>query len=702
MKNRLWAIALIGLAFFFLFPVMAALMAGDLQDAVNYERAVQNYAENMQELLSFSFGATSFFMMIIALICGMSSFSYVNSKSKVDFYHGLPIRREKLYLVNSINGILIMAIPYGIMLVLGVIVAISNGANDAHLWHLAGTAFILNLVYYMLMYHTVIVSVMLTGNLVVSCLGVAVFCSIIPAVAGTILAYYNAFFDSFLYWHHEPVLDWSVRFSPVAEYVRQVGAYASTFREGGVGQVSAGALGGALAATVILAVTACVLYCKRPSEAAGKAMAFRISRPIIRIIITIEAALGSGLFFWAIRSNARWGVFGIFCGGIIAHCVIEIIYHFDFKKLFSHRLQLTGCLAVSLLIFGIFQYDWFGYDRYLPKEGQVKEAAINVNTLNAWVSYGETVHWNNGNYMWQGMGNTEYTLKEMKETDVKAILALAEAGIAFQQEGTSNRGMQTRIEILYTLNNGRKVSRTYFVNLSDDELLERLYASEKFQKGTYPVLSLLPEQVADIRYREAGEEQRLSRLTETEKAELLTTFQQEWQEMTIGQMKKEAPVGLIRFAQPLEMEGLDAQERSEERYYYGDLIDRNYYPVYPSFQKTVQLLANHHIYAGDALIRLPIDEIQLEYTAGKDDGNLDEIYTRETQVAVFDQPEEIAVLRELLCQEDILYYNDLYQRQSSYRGWVNYRDHDGSVKSISVSFPIDRAPEFVKKRLTQN
>ena len=110
--------------------------------------------------------------------------------------------------------------------------------------------------------------------------------------------------------------------------------------------------------------------------------------PVIRILLTMLSALGLGLFFYMMRSSMGWAVFGILFGGGICHCVVEIIYHFDFKKLFSHKLQLVCCLVASLLIMVVFRYDLLGYDRYLPKAGQVREAAVHVDRTSDWVSYG--------------------------------------------------------------------------------------------------------------------------------------------------------------------------------------------------------------------------------------------------------------------------------------------------------------------------
>ena len=94
--------------------IWAVFTAGEIKEYTVYAEGIARYEKQLMEWLSFNCGMTVFLMMGASLICGLSSFSYLNSKSKVDFFHGIPVRREKLFAANFFNGILILAIPYGI------------------------------------------------------------------------------------------------------------------------------------------------------------------------------------------------------------------------------------------------------------------------------------------------------------------------------------------------------------------------------------------------------------------------------------------------------------------------------------------------------------------------------------------------------------------------------------------------------------
>ena len=69
---------------------------------------------------------------------------------------------------------------------------------------------------------------------------------------------------------------------------------------------------------------------ERPSEAAGRAMAFKVSEPVIRFLLVVPISLFSGMIFRSILNDDIWTVFGLICGLLITSCLIEIIYHFDF------------------------------------------------------------------------------------------------------------------------------------------------------------------------------------------------------------------------------------------------------------------------------------------------------------------------------------------------------------------------------------
>ena len=116
-RRRLWAIALVFLAFFFTLPIGLAL---NMENAANsnyyryndYEPFIQDaamtdlqYKTRLLELktevvlsgVEYGNGMIAFLMITAAVVIGVSSFAYLHNKKKVDFYHSIPVLRRHIY-----------------------------------------------------------------------------------------------------------------------------------------------------------------------------------------------------------------------------------------------------------------------------------------------------------------------------------------------------------------------------------------------------------------------------------------------------------------------------------------------------------------------------------------------------------------------------------------------------------------------------
>lgn len=698
--QRLWAVALIGMGCFFAYPVTAAVSAGEIEHYEDLKLGMIRYSDQIMEWLSFENGMTAFVMMVAALVCGISGFAWLNSKNKVDFYHSIPVRRELLFAVDFINGILIMAVPYVISMIAAACIAVGYGVDGTKLWPVVVAACGLHLTYFILMYTLVVVAVMMTGNMVVAFLGCVVFASAVPLAVSLIQGYFMIFFRTGMWESWQGFMEMGLHFSPVSEYIGSIDAYMS-------GKSMTSYVMTALAASLFFTVVGCFLYKKRPSEAAGKAMAFPVSMPVIRIILVLLSAFGLGAFFWGLRFSTGWAVFGLICGAVICHCTIEIIYHFDFKKLFAHPVQLAGCILISAAVMLSFRYDWFGYDTYIPDAGKVKSAAVSVDRLDSWVSRGYVLKKEDGSYQWKYLED-DWLLDMMESEDVETVCNIAAAGVEQLEEkklqerqedvlSYQEEGAYSKVKICYTMNSGRKVYRSYYMNLDRNlPLFEKLYASDVYQKASFPLMKKTADEVADIRWRCGGEasEVRLDTLEKAQKKELLETYQKEFSEMTIEQLKYELPAGLIRFTSEQDVAALNWENfqemKSSEDYYpyhFYNFSEKDYYPVYLSFKETCELLRKYGITPGDYYDRLDLDTVTVSRWNDKKEV---------LEEAVFDEPEEIEKLKQVLSVPGVQYYNSMFLRSDLE---VTFYDRNGKQYDNYAVFPKDQVPDFVLEKL---
>lgn len=699
LKGRLWTLALVILFFLFTFPVAAVYLVGENKEFYDAAEWVLKYQADIVNLISAKNGFLAFMTIVMAMVCGMTSFSYLNFKNKVDFYHSIPVKREKLYFSNYINGIWLVALPYAVFLIAGIGIAVSNGADFLTLFSEGTKGYAMHMTYYLLVYSTVVVVMMMTGNRVVGFMGILIFFSVVPFFVSVMESCFYTWF--WTYSRSESFLrDFLIEFSPVSAYLNSVAGYEYY-------GIQLGRIAAALGAFAVLMALGLFLYKKRPSEAAGKAMAFPVTKPVIRIILVMLCSIFMEVFGWGLRNNLGWAIFCMLCGCIISHCVIEIIYNFDFKQLFGHKIQLLGCIVASLLILLVFRYDLFGYDKYVPEADKVSNVTVKLSRLNSWVDYGSIIQNEDGSYRWSSENFNNYKEEHMRITDPSSALKLAQAGIERNNEIRAKGGISvydmndenerdriyTDVSIKYYLKGNRTASRNYHISFDEaEESIKALCMSEGYQKGTFPVLNQTGDETAYIVYRKnknMGKESRLSKDSPELVSEILKTYQEEWMNRSWEELTSENPVGVIRFVKKEEVPAIEWAKReqiSDYRYYYGLIGDVEYYPVYPSFEKTLELLTKNGVDTRDTLDGFLAESISVRSRRSGNDP------------VIFRDPKQIEeIMKHVVLAEDSDYnsFQELdYDTDMSIRF-----EKKGITREYEYYFKAGQIPEFVKQRI---
>ena len=659
-KQRIWNLALVLLLCFFTFPVTTALWSStafrpenlnsSLPADLALAQAQRDFTRDMLRMYSMKGGALAFMLTIAAVVLAASGFAYLHSKKKTDFYHSLPIRREMLYAVTCLNGFLYMAVAYlGFLTVAAVMIRVKGVPFD---WGSLYLASVEHLCFFALVYMTAILSMLLTGNLVVGLLGTGVLFSWGPVICMTISAYFLEYFTTF-YGDDSFLLALSEWTSPVAWYVK---ACMSS-------QPGRMALWAMLAAAVLF-LLGMLLYRRRPSEAAGHAMAFPITEPIIRFLIAVPSSLLLGAMFHLVMCEDGWTVFGLVCGLLLVSCIIEIIYHFDFKSLFAHKRQLLVSAVFVGVVFAIFRFDLFGYDRYLPATEKLASGGIYCDLLDpdARSQYHSTVEYTEG---WYGVTfdampsstladqmqiSDDQGLELLHTIAAQGVHDAAQARDRFLRGGGRYYDVEEgdeafhNVTIAWHLRNGRTVYRRYLVNVSGVRAaLEAVYDLDAYKTAMYPVLSLTADDVAGINYKEedecshvklsgadmAGDSTGLEKKAgssatdaaddsiglsggaDSMKAALLAAYQAELKALTSETRAHAMPIAEIQF-KTNEQQALIQKLRDEGGNY--TLFNHYYYyPIYPSFTKTIALLRACGVEVGGMVTPEKTASITLSY-----------------------------------------------------------------------------------------
>lgn len=641
-KQRLWSIALIALVLFFLFPVLIALEISEvlsleaLREAGaqvgSLELAKERVAVFFHQWCSVENVVLSVWMIFFAIVCGVSGFSWLHSRKKTDFYHSLPVRREVLFGANCLNGILYVAVPYFVFLVIAGFMVQGKGIDIS--WSRVLQGYLLHMAFYLLVYAVVIAAVILTGNTLVSLLGTVVFFSWGPGCITLLQAYFSEYFVTF-YNSGEFLARWVKRSSPVAWYIA-----ASGVKEPAV------MAGWALLFAGLILVLSLVLYRKRPSEAAGRAMAFAVSQPVIKFLLVIPLSLLGSLLFHSMMNRDSWALFGLVCGLVISSCVIEIIYHFDFRSLFAHKVQLLICGFCAAAVLAVFRLDLAGYDSYLPTGRRVVAAGIYSNRMESDVLNQYLAEVNLGGadgdsyrYVSWRAGTEEKLTNAMKLLDLEDVTAIARQGVEDaasyrsyrltggrnQYEYMEQRGGQDsvfdRVFIAWHLDSGKTVYRVYDMDLKPvAENLDRISSQEAYKKAIYPVLSYQVDDIAGVNYQEENFFRHVTGLNPEKTAELLSAYQKELGALTVKTRRNENPVAALQFKTKSMQEMIDIVRASNGNYEQFNQIQ--YFPVYPSFTETIAILKECGIQVGEIVNPNTVKQITMTYTGVMPEGEM--------------------------------------------------------------------------------
>ena len=568
LKQRLWSVILAAIVFL----IVPVTMALELEN--NYV-----YADNTRFLRQVANVVTSSPWLAIitcvgSVLCGLSGFWYLFSKKKVDFFHALPVKREVLFAVRYINGILIYAVPYLVALVVSLIMAAANDAFPPGLFGDAFAWFGFHLCSYLVFYTVTIVGVMLTGNLVISMAATAVLLAYSVAIYGLAIGFGSVFFET--YWSPENFFEgrWSI-----LKWTSPFYLYISFFDELSVGTNALKML----AIALVLLVIAVFLYKKRAVEYAGSAIAFPKIKPVVRILLVIPCGLAMGLFLYLIsaQNSIVWLLFGGAFGVVVVHGLLESIYEYDIRKALGHKWQLLACLLVTYGITFAYKQDLFNYDEYLPKQNKVEQIAVGIQSLNY------------RNMYWSEEGSDE---------ELAVLYALAEYCVNGNVEEHSNyyyyedsiqttdiRAKEIRnVRVTYKLKNGQEVRRQYLIDLlANEPFWHDLYAKTGFASAQFTdILNMNPIEIEYI-VTEKEKVEKMYTLSDAEKQEFLNALSHDLLATQYRTLREELPIAELDF------------ETKTYNYYSVD--------IYPSYTNTIAFLEAHGFVADE---KLPLEQMQ--------------------------------------------------------------------------------------------
>ncbi|WP_408070841.1 DUF6449 domain-containing protein [Butyrivibrio sp. JL13D10] len=612
-KRRLWTIALSIAANFFSQIVYALLMFG------HYNLRLESKQTNIGDIQIHFYnniagmGNVAVILTILALsfILALQSYYYLFDSKQTDLYYSLPVKREKLFDANNISGILIFAVPYVICHLITVIMGISRGYVAVNSIFLYFASAIVMIVIFIMCYEICTLAAVLTGHVVVAALGCAVFFfagSVVISLYNLYMATFissfyteKALFEVLLYGDGSPIklfMDTIAKFQGDAEH--EIAFYTFDAAKGMLFII---------VLTVLSFAVARFLVKRRPAEAAGKAMAFYITKPVFKIFITVVGALGAGIMMYFVSSTRSLGIFafGIICGAVLIHFVIETIYEFDFKASLKNYGTLIASAVISSLIFVGFVFDIFGYETWQPMPSRVESVAIADSIVYEGLiaPYEKVTH--DGGYYDSTINAGRYALANMKLTDLDKVEKITRLGAINAREAHKDairnnlfspdylnydyREYQEGespnyvfISVQWNLKNGKKVRRQYKIDIGDEELFaayKDLYNSEEYKEGKFPVFGIKAGEINSFNGETMLNDFSV-KVSDKEMDEFLKIYGEELKNQSFDDLRKENPSILL----------YGANEKGDGKYHSSNKY--NFY-IFPSFTKTIAFLNAHNV-----------------------------------------------------------------------------------------------------------
>ena len=583
MKRRSWLIALVSVLLFIAQPVIILFLVEGLMDSAN--EGLMTLAEvktDYMDLIGFEENyLVAILLILFAVLIGISGYAYLHSRVQLDFYHSLPVKRQKWFLVQLVSGLLIFAVPYFLSTVLSLLVGVANGIMEAGIFAAAMECFIINILGFMVIYLTSILAMIMTGKILIGIMGFCTFLAYGPGVVFVLNNLIGRFFTTAIgeqvygmaYSLSSPILLWMKVREKWQVYDKET--------------VSAWIYLGILILLVIVLFGLCMwLNTKRNTEAAEQSMAFSKTESVIKIMLVIPLSLAIGLLLstMAHRNFEVWFFIGILLGAVLINAIIEFIYHLDIRELFVRKLQLVLAMLITVVIGCIFQFDFIGYDSYLPAMEDVEQMALYSYGVNGSFAYRVTED--------DGITRVEYgeraALDEMVISDFEPIYEIARNGVKNVRKETEGmdlvpvsvktEGMDlVTVSVKYVLKNGKSVYRSYQIDRNVfTESEQALFTQEEYKQKIYPIFNKESANIQSMFLMSLKGEVQLE-LTADQKANLLETYKTELRESTFDDFYYQ------NMSARLNLEYMRGTQASSWYSEYG-------YPISKNFTKTLSLL----------------------------------------------------------------------------------------------------------------
>ncbi len=484
-KKLGWLTALQALLFAMVIPLRLLLPL-----ALEKRIKARSLTDVLCENVGFDKTLTTVTIVAMGILCALAVFSYLHSRKRLDFYYSLAIRRDTLFLVKYTAGTLTFVIPFLANQALAVLVGVLYGVMSAAVVQEMASASLLGILFFLTSYSAAAVAVLLTGKTLTSVLAIGTLSVYLPLIWLVVCGCQQIFLPTLLpdgvtylggaYRLYMTSRRLMLERSSPWIMILAWSPDGAAVRQGLTGMwPDLGSICLFLVLPVIM-TSLCLVLCRvRKTEAAGKALAFRWTEGLIKILLAVPVALFIGMAVYEELDSVVWEICFVAAFGALTCVIMEFIYRWDIRQVLAHKWHIIVTLALSLAIFLFFRFDLAGVNTYIPEKEEL--AAMSVRR-----SYSDFCYYDDDG---KRTKNEQDILRLLETDKVGLLYPLAEDGVRNVQENDFE-GDYVSLNVEYRLKSGRMVFRSYTVK-SDlyNKAQRELMKDEEYRRRYYPILS---------------------------------------------------------------------------------------------------------------------------------------------------------------------------------------------------------------------
>ena len=319
-------------------------------------------------------------LIMLAILNGITLFSYLFSKKKQDFYLSQPVTRKALFWITYMQGIVNMVVPYVLNLILVIILAAANRCLSGTFFVMLLQAFGVSSLLYLATYSLTVLACTLTGKLFSAVLGAGVFLGYGPVLY--VIADY--LFDGSLY-RLDIAASKIYLISPITIFSQMYRDNWDSFRMKNKGFLGVMHYDFRLIIALVLMFTISLVvarfaFLRRNAGETGKTIVFYWAKKVIKGFLVAITVLFSACIFPSLYDeySMKYFIMGIVVGIVFSVVVYDLILEQNWKGCLRNWKEqgIYIIIAIIAVVSAKGYQDHYKYKGFndIPDEYSVEKA----------------------------------------------------------------------------------------------------------------------------------------------------------------------------------------------------------------------------------------------------------------------------------------------------------------------------------------